>query len=297
MKIVLTGSLGHISKPLAQELVQQGHEITLISSKAGRKADIEALGAKAAIGSIEDAEFLTSTFTGADAVYTMAPPPNFTDPGFDLMGHIRTITQNYAKSIEKSGVKRVVHLSSIGAHMAKNSGLILFHHEAEAILSNLTDVAITFMRPVGFYYNLLAFIPGIKNMGFMASNYGAEDLIPWVSPVDIASAIAAEIVTPHNCRKALYVASEELTCNQMAGILGAAIGKPGMKWNLISDEQLLNIYMGFGMPKGIATGLVEMNICQHNGSLFEDYYLNRPTLGKVKLTEWAVEFAAIYNQQ
>lgn len=79
MKIILTGSLGHISKPLAQELIQKGHEITVISSNPERKKDIEALGAKAAIGSIEDTTFLTSAFTGTDAVYCMLPP-SFNEP-------------------------------------------------------------------------------------------------------------------------------------------------------------------------------------------------------------------------
>ena len=32
MKFTLTGSLGHISKPLAETLVQQGHTVTIISS-------------------------------------------------------------------------------------------------------------------------------------------------------------------------------------------------------------------------------------------------------------------------
>ncbi|WP_236652727.1 hypothetical protein [Chitinophaga vietnamensis] len=31
MKIVLTGSLGNISKPLAEILVQEGHQVTLIN--------------------------------------------------------------------------------------------------------------------------------------------------------------------------------------------------------------------------------------------------------------------------
>ena len=57
MKIVITGSLGNISKPLTQTLVQKGHLVTVISSKPDRQKDIEALGAKAAIGSIEDVDF------------------------------------------------------------------------------------------------------------------------------------------------------------------------------------------------------------------------------------------------
>ena len=37
MKIVVTGSLGHISKPLTETLVKNGHEVTVISSNPERK--------------------------------------------------------------------------------------------------------------------------------------------------------------------------------------------------------------------------------------------------------------------
>lgn len=65
MKIVITGSLGHIIKPLASMLVQEGHSVTVISSNVTKQRNIEApLGANAAIGSIEDVAFLTNTFNG-----------------------------------------------------------------------------------------------------------------------------------------------------------------------------------------------------------------------------------------
>jgi uncharacterized protein YbjT (DUF2867 family) len=296
MKIILTGSLGHIGQPLAKELVQNGHTVTVISSKPGRQKDIEALGAIAAIGTLEDADFLTATFTGADAVYTMIPPPSFFNPDFDLMGHCREIGNNFVKAIEQSGVKRVVHLSSIGAHLEKNSGLILLHHVLEGILNNLSDVAITFMRPTAFYYNLFGFLTGIKNTGMITSNYGGEDKVVWVSPIDIAAAIAEEIGTPLVGRKVQYVASEELTGNEVAGILGAAIGKPDLKWIVIPNEQLQSGLVAAGMPVSIAAGYVEMNASMHSGELFEDYYRNRPVMGSVKLTEFAKEFAAAFKQ-
>ncbi|MDB5271819.1 MAG: azoB 1 [Chitinophagaceae bacterium] len=298
MKIILTGSLGHISQPLTRELVQQGHAVTVISSNSEKQKAIEALGATAAIGSIEDLTFLTATFTGADAVYTMLPPPTFFDHNFDLMAHCRMLGNNYAQSIQQSGVKRVVHLSSIGAHLDKDSGLILMHHELESILKKLSDVAITFMRPVAFHYNLLAFLPLIKNTGRMSSNYGAGDKVAWVAPADIAAAIADEIVTPITGRKVRYVASDELTCNEVASILGAAIGKPDLKWILITNEEMQNRLEGIGLNPRIAAGLVEMQSSMHNGEFFQDYYLNRPTvMGKVKLNEFAKEFAAAFHQQ
>lgn len=51
MKIIVTGSLGHISKPLAEKLLQQGHGVTVVSSNPERQQEIEALGARATIGS------------------------------------------------------------------------------------------------------------------------------------------------------------------------------------------------------------------------------------------------------
>lgn len=74
MKIVITGSLGNVAKPLTQQLAATGHDLTVISSNEARKHDIESLGVTPAIGSITDVDFLTQTFQGADAVFVMTPP-------------------------------------------------------------------------------------------------------------------------------------------------------------------------------------------------------------------------------
>lgn len=297
MKIIITGSLGNISKPLTAALVQKGHSVTVIASSNARQKEIEKLGASAAIGSVEDLSFLTKTFTGADAVYCMIPRANYFDPNLDLDAFTQKIGNNYAEAIQQSGVKRVVFLSSIGAHLEQNSGIIQRYNEIEAVLNKLSDVSTTFMRPTSFYYNLLAYIPMIKNQGVIAANYGGDQLIPWVSPNDIASAIAEEITTPLDGRKIRYVSSEELTGDETAKILGDGIGKPDLKWQLISDEEVLNGLVSVGMQPKIAQGLVEMYAGLYNGSLGEDYYKNRPfELGKTKLAEYAKEFASVYNQ-
>src|ERR1700761_1354667 len=109
MKIIVTGSLGNISKPLAIDLVRKGHSVTVISSTAERQKDIEAIGAKAAIGSMQDADFLAATFKGADIVYVMEAmgTHSFMDPNMDLMAAISQIGNNYKQAIERSGVKHV----------------------------------------------------------------------------------------------------------------------------------------------------------------------------------------------
>ena len=297
MKFIVTGSLGHISKPLTQELVQKGHNVTVISSNADRQKDIEVLGAKAAIGTLEDVQFLTTTFTGADAVYCMEPPPNFFDQSLDIFKYYSSIVENYMQAIQESGVKHVVHLSSIGAHRDNGVGMLSFHHDAENILDKLPpDVSISFLRPVGFYYNLLSFIHAIKTQGAIVSNYGGDEKEPWVSPTDIAAVVAEEITSSGKGRKIRYIASDELSPNETACILGEAIGKPDLKWIAIPDEQLQSGMIAAGLNQQIAKGFVEMNTSRVNGILYEDYFRNRPTLGEVKMKDFAKDFAAAFNK-
>ena len=322
MKIVVTGSLGNISKPLTKELVAKGHSVTVISSKPDRKKEIETIGAKAAIGSIDDVEFLSSAFQNADIVYLMEPPFHFSDPNFDTETVWKNIAHSYVKAIGQTGVTKVIHLSSIGGHTDKGVGMLAAHHFVENILKELPNsVSIKTMRPVGFYGNLLFNIETIKTLskgfiggimalqhygisgllggkrGLIMANYGGDVINLLVSPIDIATVIAEEMEKPFEGRTFRYIASEELSCNEVAKILGEAIGKPYLKWGSISDIMLTNTMRKRGMNEKMVKGVVEMGASGRNGKLYEDYYKHRPVLGKTKLKDYAKEFAKAYNQQ
>ncbi|MEO7049218.1 MAG: NAD(P)H-binding protein, partial [Ferruginibacter sp.] len=270
MKIILTGSLGHVSKPLTAALVQKGHSVTVISSKAEKEKEIEALSAKAAIGSIEDVPFLTKTFTGADIVYLMEPPGNFLDQTTNVETHWTNIAQTYLQAVQQSGITKVVHLSSIGAHTDKNNGMLAAHYLVENILKQLPEnVSIKFMRPVGFYYNMFAFVYAIKSQGSIIQNYGGDEKEPWVSPLDIAAVIAEEMEKSFNGKEVRYIASDEVSPNEVAKILGEAIGKPDLKWTLIPDETFQNGLIAAGFSMSNAKGLTQMNAGRRGGVLYE----------------------------
>ncbi|WP_246229851.1 Rossmann-fold NAD(P)-binding domain-containing protein [Mucilaginibacter humi] len=109
--------------------------------------------------------------------------------------------------------------------------------------------------------------------------------------------MAEELQSTFTGRKIRYVCSEELTGNEVAAILGAAIGKPELQWVAVTDEEVLDSLTGFGMNPKIAAGLVEMYASLHTGLLAEDYFRNRPILGRTKMTDFAKEFAAVYHQK
>lgn len=300
MKITLTGSLGHISKLLAIDLLQKGHTVTIITSKTERKKEIEAIGANAAVGSMEDADFLTKAFQGSDIVYLMESLGEgfFFNQQLDYMEAIRTIAKNYKQAVQHAGVKKVIHLSSIGAHTDKGNGMLAFHYHAEKILNQLPDdVSIKFMRPVGFYYNMFAYMSTIQTKNSIVQNYGGDEKEPWVSPSDIASVIASEMDKPFIGRTVRYIASDELSPNEVAGILGNAIGQPDLKWVTITDEEMFKNMVSIGMNPAIAKGIVEMNAGRRSGVLYEDYFRNKPALEKTKLTDFAKQFAFAFNSK
>ena len=301
MKIVITGSIGTIGKPLTKELVQKGHSVTVITSKLERQAPIEALGAKAAIGSFHDVDFLINTFNGADIVYLMEAWEgigSIFDKDVDFVAAFERIGNNYKKAVEQSGVKRVVHLSSIGAHTDQGTGSLYLHNKVENILKQLPpDVSIKFMRPVGFYTNLYRSIDSIKTQHTIRQSYGGDQKEPWVSPLDIAATIAQEIDKPFAGRSVHYLASDEVSPNEVAQIVGEAIGCPDLTWTVMSDEQMLADMLKAGMNEWIAQGFVAMQAAQRSGRLYEDFYRHKPPFGNTKFNEFAKEFAQVYHNQ
>ena len=299
MNITLTGSLGRIGTPLTQMLTNEGHSVTVISSNPSRRSEINAMGAIPAIGRLQDVDFLTVCFKDADVVYTLTPPANYFDQDLDLLGYFKELGHSFAEAVRQSGVKRVVNLSSIGAHLYKGNGILKGTFYVENSLNNLPDdVAVTHVRPTEIYYNLFQFIPLIKEHGIIGSNLAEDDRNAWVSPLDIAAAVAEEINTPAIGRNIRYVTSEELTYKEVASILGAAIRKPDLQWVMITDDQLQQSLVDAGMQPAIAEGMVEMYAAIRTGVLYEDYNMHPPkTFGRVKMKDFAKEFASVYNQE
>lgn len=309
MKITVTGSLGNISKPLTQLLVAQGHTVTVVSSDAAKAGAIATLGAVPAIGSLTDPDFLTAAFSGADAAYVMLPM-SYTEA--DQSAYTKKLIGSYIQSLRSAAVKRIVVLSGWAADLIKSENL-------EGTFAVLGGASITFLRPAVFYTNfyfsmdlirgngllgafltlrhsgLGALLSGKK--GLLMGNYGGEDRVVFVSPKDIADAAAEELVISTGAASHRYVGSEEMTCNEAAAIIGKAIGKPWLKWVLLSDQQMLQGLKMSKMPVELAENLVEMQAAMHSGKALQHFHSAHPKMGKVKMPDFAKEFALAYHQK
>jgi uncharacterized protein YbjT (DUF2867 family) len=292
MKIIITGSTGNISKPLTSILVEAGHEVSVISSNDKKTKEIKGLGAEPLVGSVEDADFLAEAFQGADAVYTMIPPNMASE---DWKKFIYGVGDNYVKAIKFSGVKKVVNLSAIGAHLPQGGGLSSLYYYVEQELNKLENVTVVHLRPASFYANFYGNIEMIKHTGIIGNNYIAS-LLPLTHHLDISMAAFEELSALNfEGKRVRYVVSDELSTDNIAKVLGEAIGKPDLKWVRFGDEDALNGLLQAGLTKDVATNLVEMGQGVANGLGFTDYLQNKPIFGPHKFEEFAKEFASAYT--
>jgi uncharacterized protein YbjT (DUF2867 family) len=293
MKIVITGSLGNVAKPLAQQLINEGHDITVISSNESKKSEIETLGAKAAIGSITDLDFLVNTFNGADAAFLMTPP----NMGFEnVVENTINAGKNYAEAIKKTGVKKVVMLSSIGVESPVENGPIKGLHFIEKFYNELENTSVTFLRAGYFYINFFNDIPMIKNAGIIGGNYPENTQIPLVHPKDIAKAAAEELVKNSEGKNVKYIVSDVRSASDLAKFFGTAIGKTELPWVEFKDEDSLNGMLQAGLPQEIAELYTEMGLGLRKGIVQKDFIEHGSVVdGEIKLEEFANEFADKFN--
>lgn len=295
MNYVLTGGAGNITRPLAEKLLAAGHRVTVIGRNEANLKTLKDKGAITAIGSVDDVAFLKKAFAGADAVYTMVPPRY--DLTRDWKIYIGQLGKNYAEAIRQNNIRYAVNLSSIGAHLPDGCGPVSGLYKVEQALNELANVHIRHLRPSYFYSNFLVSIPMIKNMQIIGNNFGGDGFkLALTDSGDIADVAAEELLnlkfTGHSVR---YIASDVRTTTEIAQKIGEAVNQPGLRWVLFSDEEAFAGMIQAGFPEEIARNFTEMGHAMQTGIIQDDFWAHYPpVLGKIKLEDFAKQFAAVY---
>jgi len=225
-------------------------------------------------------------------VYTMVPPKYHTA---DRKKQIRDAGQSFTNAIKAAGIKKVVNLSSVGAHMPAGCGPVSGLYFVEQALNALENVDVKHLRPGFFYTNFLNLTGMVKNAGIWGNSYGAEAPLVLVHPVDIAIAAAEELLSLNFTGKSLrYIADDIRNSNEVAAALGKAIGKPELPYVEFNDEEALHSMLAAGMEENTALNYVEMGQAVRYGEMMKLYFETPVKEGVVKLDDFAREFAEVY---
>jgi uncharacterized protein YbjT (DUF2867 family) len=236
---------------------------------------------------------LKNAFAEAEVVYTMIPPIWQTS---DWRKSQNQISDNYIAALTGSNVEYIVNLSSVGAHMGNGAGPVDGLHDLEQKLNKLQGVHVKHLRPSYFYHNLLSLIPMVKNAGIIGGNFAGSEPLVLVHPADIAKAALDELLTLNFTGSSVrYIAGDERSGQEIAQVLGKAIGKEDLRWIEFTDEQQFQGLLGAGIPEPIARGYTTMGHALRTGTMQADYRQHKPQLSSTKLESFAQEFAQAYN--
>lgn len=242
--IAVTGATGHVGKAVVARLKEAGHDVRKVSRSSGVPDD--------------DLIALTNAFNGADAAFLMIPPDFKTA---NLRKRSDELGAKLAMAVKAAGVRRVVFLSSLNAHLRADTGPILGLHDMEERLNALEVPELVHLRPAYFMENHLGGVHFISHHGFYAAALRPDIAIPMIATIDIgakaAEILAAEPFGEPRVRELL--GPRDYTMTQAARILGASIGKPDLKYVQLSYDEARQAMLDMDLTTGYADAMTELS--------------------------------------
>jgi uncharacterized protein YbjT (DUF2867 family) len=265
MYVVLgaSGNTGHI---VAQNLLARQQKVRVVGRNAAHLQAHAAQGAEIFIADVTDAAALTEAFHNADAAYVMIPPnPTSNDP----LAYSERAGDAIAIALKNAGVKNVVALSSIGADKSQGTGPVIGLYKLEQKLNQLDGANVLFLRAGYFMENTLPQVPVISKMGAVLGPVRPDLKLPMIASRDIGAFASNALLSPSFRGKQTQelLGQRDITYNDVATIIGKAIGKPDLKYAQPTNEQVRPALVQSGMSEQFAGLILELATALNSGHM------------------------------
>jgi uncharacterized protein YbjT (DUF2867 family) len=258
-----SGNTGHI---VANNLLTRGEKVRVIGRSSIHLQPLTSKCADPFIADVTDASALAKAFHEADSAYVMIPPnPASKDP----LGYSNRVSDAIAAAVQKGGIKHVVALSSIGAELPSGTGPVVGLHNLEQKLNQIGSANVLYLRCAYFMENTLPQANAIRQMGSAVGPLRPDLKIPMIATRDIGNVAADVLLHPtiHGKQTRELHGQRDLTYNEVASIIGKAIGQPHLKYTQVSDDQFREALVQTGMSQPVAKLLVEMTQALNTGKM------------------------------
>jgi uncharacterized protein YbjT (DUF2867 family) len=252
--IVVTTPTGHIGSQLIPHLLAAGAPVRVIARQPEKLSAEVQSRVEVVQGSTDDIKVLSEALRDADALFWVVPPPF---QHTDLNAYMLRFTEPACEAITAKSVKRVVAVSSLGRGLAKNTLLMPAFAMDEMI--ERTGACYRALWCPGFMENMLRQVQPIRYQGMFFGLYRPDVKTPLVATRDIAARAARLLLdeTWTGQGGLAVLGPEDLSCNDMAHIMGEVLGKPFRYQQILPDDYKAQL-MQNGASEAMAQGLVDM---------------------------------------
>ncbi|MEI8259539.1 MAG: NmrA family NAD(P)-binding protein [Deltaproteobacteria bacterium] len=251
---IVAGVTGHVGSVVARDLLAKHAKLKVIVRSAEKGAAWSKQGAEVAVGSLDDAAFLTTALKGATGFFVLLPP---NVQATDFFADQKRTADAIASAVKSSSVKHVVMLSSVGANHPAGTGPIKGLHYLENVLRT-TGTTLTAVRAGSFQENIaMAFVPA-KQMGIFANFAPSADYpMPQIASRDIGHLAAELLLAGPTKSEVVDLHGPAYSNREAAEKLGKALGKTLQVIDVPASAHLETL-MQAGLPKPVAEQYAEM---------------------------------------
>ncbi len=224
-------------------------------------------------------------------------PPDFQSDDY-LTFQIKA-AKSHVGAIKSSGVKDVVALSSIGAHLTEGAGIVQGLHDFEQHLNQLSDINVLVLRPAYFMENIYLQMDVIKNMGICGSPIAPDVSQPMVATKDIAAIAASRLSSFETKGHAIeYILGQRnLNYTEVTRTLAKALEKDDLEYVQFPYEDAHSSMVKIGLTENVADLLIGLAKAINSGHILSHYQRTPENTTATSIEEFAQGFAAAYRAQ
>jgi uncharacterized protein YbjT (DUF2867 family) len=260
-KYVVAGVTGRVGSIVAAELLDRAECVTVIVRDGSRGREWGRRGAVVATGSLEDRRFLARTLREAAGFFTLLPENVAPD---DFHGARRRMADAMAGGVQDGGVRHVVMLSAIAAHLPDGNGPAKDLHYCERQLAAHANL-LTVLRACYFQDNVAGVIPAAIHAGVYPNFLAAADQpVPMIATGDIGRFAAHALANPPQRSETVDLFGPSYTVRQVADTLGRVLGTD-LEVVDIPPAQQSDTLVEAGVPRPLAEAVAEMFAAFNSG--------------------------------
>lgn len=254
--VVVAGASGQTGSRTASMLLKRGEKVRAIARSPEKLIMLRSQGAEINAGDLGDVDFLTDALNDADAAYLLIPPK---PDASNIRKYYTDMGQAAFDAVFRSGIKKIVFLSSLGAERHSDTGIVLGLNDVETMFQRLTHVDIVFLRASPFMQNTLASIPIIKEQHFNGGSVDPNVPVYMCDTRDIgdkAAELLAERLFPGHSVLDLF--GDRLSFREASHLIGMQIGIPDLPYIRFKDADAKAEYMDKGLSESVTQAFIEL---------------------------------------
>lgn len=220
---IVFGATGHVGNAVIEGLLSKNQAVRGIIRDPEKAHALAEKGAQVGIADGFEPETLSPAFKDGTAIFLITPESISSN---DVIGDAETLLKNYREAIDQTGIKKIVGLSSIGAHHTGDTGNLKVSQMLEHAFEGLNAQQI-FVRPSYYFSNWLPYLESAKESGVLPTFYPVDQKISMCSPDEVGGFVSTVLSEDSKGNKVYeLIGPAELSSADVAAVFSKLLDRP-----------------------------------------------------------------------